>query len=122
MVAIHAIKKKLPLSLRKKLPSQIGIIGISPKVSRRLNKIYRGKDKATNVLSFFYSKKYAEILVCPAVVQREARAQKHSYKYQMTWMVLHGTLHLAGIHHERSKLSADRAEKLEQNILSKIFK
>lgn len=115
------IKKKLPLYLRKKLPSQIGIIAISPKASRRLNKIYRGKDKATNVLSFRFDKNYGEILVCPEVVRREARIQGNSYKYQMTWMVLHGMLHLAGLHHEKSKAAAKRVSDLEQKLLEGLF-
>lgn len=117
-----AIRKNLPSTLRKKLPQEVGVVEISPKVSRRLNKIYRNKDKPTNVLSFFYDKKYGEILLCLPVVRREAKTAGNTYKYQVTWMVLHGMLHLSGVHHEQSKNASDKAEKLEQQILSKIFK
>ena len=64
---------------------------------------------------------YGEIIVCPAVIRREAKAQKHSFDYQMTWMILHGMIHLAGVHHERSQLTTERVEILEKNILQRFF-
>lgn len=64
---------------------------------------------------------YGEILVCPEVVRREAREQGNTYKYQMTWMIIHGILHLAELHHERSKKAARRVELLERQILNKLF-
>lgn len=90
------------------------------KESRRLNHIYRGKDKATNILSFRYSKDYGEILVCPEVIRREAKAQGNTYKYQVTWMILHGMLHLAGLHHEKSLKTAKRVERIERDVPAKL--
>ena len=116
------IVKHLPQAVRKKLPADIGIIAVSEKKSQALNRTYRGKDKATNVLSFFYSKGYGEIIVCPAVIRREAKAAGHLFEYQMTWMIVHGMLHLSGVHHEGSLRAGRTFERIEQGVLRKIEK
>ena len=97
------------------------MISVSPKESQKLNGLYRGKDKATNVLSFRYDSEYGEVLVCPSVIQKEAREQNNSYEYQMTWMVVHGIIHLAEIHHEASELAAQHVDRLEKQVLNKFF-
>lgn len=107
--------------LRKRLPRRIVTVGIPRQESQRLNLIYRRKNKPASVLSFLYSSDYGEILICPEVVRREAKEQGNSYKYQMTWMVIHGMLHLAGLHHEKSKTLAARFSKLESKILQKLW-
>ena len=117
----NGIVKYLPQAMRKGLPADIQIAEVSEKESRRLNRLYRGKDKSANVLSFFYGKEYGEIIVCPSLIRREAKAQKHSFEYQMTWMILHGMIHLSGLHHEKSSGAARRAENIEQAILKKIL-
>ena len=115
------IVKRLPVFLKKQLPKKVAVISITEKTSRELNRTYRKKDKPTNVLSFKYGADYGEILVCSAIIRREAKEQGHSYRYQMTWMVLHGMLHLAGWHHERSRVATERVDGVERNILAKIF-
>lgn len=122
MVILHRkIVNSLPLSLRKKLPKKIVVAEINMKESRRLNRIYRDKDDAANVLSFRYGPDYGEILVCPEIIRREAKKQGNTYKYQMTWMVLHGMIHLAGVHHEQSQKVAIGVENMEQKLLHKLF-
>ena len=115
------IVKLLPQAIHSGLTADIWVAEVSEKEARRLNRLYRGKDKPANVLSFFYSKEYGEIIVCPAVIRREAKAEKHSFEYQMTWMILHGMIHLSGTHHEKSLALARRVENIEQEILEKLF-
>ena len=114
------IVKDLPQTVRKRLPAEILVVSVAEKESQRINRQYRNKDKAANVLSFRYSDAYGEILVCPAVIRREARAQGHTFHYQMTWYILHGMIHLAGMHHEQSRAAAEKVHRLEQRILAKI--
>lgn len=116
------IVKHLPQAIAKRLPADIAIVAVSAQESRALNRRYRKKDKATNVLSFRYGKEYGEIIVCPAVIRREAKSQKHAFEYQMTWYILHGMIHLSGLHHEVSASAAKKAEVIEQGVLSKLFK
>lgn len=114
------IVKHLPQAMRNKLSTDIAIVSVSEKKSLGLNRAYRNKRKPANVLSFFYGKEYGEIILCPVVIRREALEQKHSYKYQMTWMIVHGMIHLAGLHHETSARTRARFEKIEQDILKHI--
>lgn len=111
------IVKYLPQAIRNGLPAEIAVVAVSSQKSRALNRRYRKKDKAANVLSFRYSKEYSEILVCTAVIRREARAQKHSFAYQMTWYILHGIIHLSGLHHEASKAAEKEFSRTEQKVL-----
>ena len=112
------IVKSLPLALKKRLPKEIGIIEVSVQESLKLNRIYRGKKKPTNVLSFRYGQEYGEIIICPAVIRREAKEQGNSQAFQMTWMIVHGMLHLAGMHHEKSARMAEKVERIEQGVLA----
>ena len=103
------------------MPDEIKVVTISIAQTERLNRVYRKKDKPTNVLSLRYGNDYAEILVCPSVIRREAKERGHTYEYQMTWMVVHGMLHVAGMHHEKSRKIAAIMERLEKKILTRIF-
>lgn len=111
----------LPKTLQARLSKEIGVISVAPKESQKLNSIYRGKDKATNVLSFWYDDEYGEIILCSSVIRKEAKEQGNTYDYQMTWMLVHGIIHLAGLHHEESETIERRVARLEEQILQKFF-
>ena len=116
------VRPLLPEALKKKLPETVAVVLIDAKTSARLNLIYREKRKSTNVLSFYYDATYGELLICAAVVKAEAKAEGNSYEYQMTWMIVHGMLHLAGLHHEKSEAMEEKAERIESVILKKLVK
>ncbi len=74
---------------------------------RMLNRRYRGKDKPTNVLAFpaapapgVRPRPLGDVVICPAVLRREARAQGKSERAHWAHLVVHGTLHLVGYDHE----------------------
>jgi probable rRNA maturation factor len=89
--------------------------------SRRLNRRYRGKDHATNVLSFPYGTKplQGDLVVCAPVVAREAREQGKDVRAHHAHMLVHGLLHLAGLDHEGDR-DARRMEARERTILAKL--
>jgi probable rRNA maturation factor len=89
--------------------------------SRRINREFRGKDKATNVLSFPYSRKPLEgdLVICAPVVAREAREQGKSVRAHHAHMLVHGLLHLAGLDHQR-KRDAERMEGRERAVLARL--
>lgn len=73
--------------------------------ARNLNSAFRGKDYATNVLTFVYHDAGASILagdvvLCAPIVAREAREQKKSIQAHYAHLTIHGALHLAGMDHE----------------------
>ena len=91
--------------------------------SRRLNRRYRRKDHPTNVLSFPATVPQADgarplgdLVVCAAVVAREAREQDKSLAQHWAHMIVHGTLHLLGYDHER-RSDARRMERYEVGVL-----
>ena len=108
------------MAIAKRLPKEIVVIAVSSEESLRLNRRYLHKRKPTNVLSFLYGREYGEIILCPSVIRKEAKEQGNTQVFQMTWMVLHGMLHLAGLHHEKSHLMAKRVAHLEKKILAKF--
>lgn len=87
---------------------------------RRLNREFRGRDYATNVLTFIYSgpsaAAEADIVLCAQVVAREAREQDKSLSAHYAHLVVHGTLHALGHDHAKAA-AARRMEALETRIL-----
>lgn len=118
---IKKIRACMPEKEAAKLPEEVAMISLSPAKIRELNRVYREEDAPTNVLSFRYDGKYGEILVCPAVIRREAKAGGNSFQHQMTLMVVHGMLHLAGLHHEESATVAKLVKEIEAKIMDKLF-
>lgn len=93
---------------------------------RLLNRRYRGKDKPTNVLSFpappapgVRPRPLGDVLICPAVLRREARAQGKSEQAHWAHLVVHGTLHLVGYDHEGNG-DAARMERREVAVLKRL--
>jgi probable rRNA maturation factor len=89
---------------------------------RRLNRDYRGKDRATNVLTFGYAAApavQADIVLCVPVIRREAREQRKQYRDHLAHLVVHGVLHAHGYDHDRAE-HARRMERLEAAILARL--
>ena len=91
-------------------PVTLRIVGEAE--GRRLNRIYRGKNYATNVLTF----DTGDVVLCHPVIRREARAQGKSISAHYAHLVVHGCLHLRGYDHERKRV-AERMEAREIRIL-----
>jgi probable rRNA maturation factor len=89
---------------------------------RRLNRQYRGRDYATNVLTFIYEDRplAGDVVICAPVVAREAREQGKSLRAHHAHLVVHGLLHLQGLDHERSARDAEKMERRERAILRRL--
>ena len=88
--------------------------------SRRLNREFRGKDYATNVLTFDYQHApvvVADIVLCVPVVRREAREQRKGFREHLAHLVVHGVLHAQGHEHDGAR-DAKRMEAREVRILA----
>jgi probable rRNA maturation factor len=106
-------------SFRKWAAAQVLIRIVGEGEGRRLNKLFRGKDKATNVLSFGYGGRRGDIVLCHPVIAREAREQGKSLAAHYAHLVVHGVLHLRGHDHLR-KRDAARMERAEIRILRRL--
>ena len=100
----------------------VAVVGATE--SRRLNARYRGRDRATNVLSFPAAAQAAgagarplgDLVICPRVLRAEAVAQCKPLRAHWAHLVVHGTLHLLGYDHERDA-DARRMERREIAVL-----
>ena len=91
---------------------------------RRLNREFRGRDYATNVLTFVYDSDAAttlsgDLVLCVPVLKREARAQQKTLREHCAHLVIHGALHLQGYDHVSGK-DARVMEALETRLLSTL--
>lgn len=103
---------------------QVTVRFVAAREGRLLNRDFRGKDYATNVLTFVYESGEngiaGDIVVCLPVVLREARQQKKLDKSHMAHLIVHGVLHLQGYDHETGAGDARRMEDRERQILARF--
>ena len=89
---------------------------------RALNLAYRGRDYATNVLTFVYDERlplYGDVVICAPVVEREAQEQGKELLAHYAHLTLHAVLHLQGYDHQKQR-EADRMEARETALLLKL--
>ena len=91
---------------------------VGSREGRQLNRRFRKKNYATNVLSFPYEGS-GDIVLCHPVIVREARAQGKSVRAHYAHLVIHGVLHLRGHGHD-DKASARRMEAREIRLLARF--
>jgi len=96
---------------------------------RKLNKAYRGKDKATDVLSFEAPRMckkangfLGDIIISVPTAKRNAKEQKVSLKQELIRLAVHGTLHLLGYDHEgrSKKKDIQKMFSLQEKIVKKL--
>ncbi len=111
-------------------PAQITLRFVDATEGQILNRDYRGKDYATNVLTFAYNEDdgsdiaddavtQADIILCTDVLQREATEQNKTLVFHAAHLVIHGVLHAQGYDHESDE-EAEEMETLEIEILAAL--
>jgi probable rRNA maturation factor len=101
---------------------QVTIRLVDTDEGRALNSEYRGKDYATNVLSFPYDTEpvvTGDLVICPAVVAREAAEQNKPLAAHYAHLTVHGMLHLQGRDHDNDE-DAQAMEDEEREILAAL--
>jgi probable rRNA maturation factor len=123
----HRLRRWVRCALRG-APADITLRFVTENEARALNRDYRGKDYATNVLSFDYAtdaevpaeggnpRVWGDLVICVAVLVREAAEQGKPVEAHFAHLVVHGMLHLQGFDHE-SPEQAQVMEALETDIL-----
>lgn len=105
-------------------PAELTLRFVDAKEGRILNRDFRGKDYATNVLTFAYNEDdtaatLADIILCTDVLQKEAADQGKTMEAHATHLIVHGVLHAQGYDHETDQ-EADEMEALETKILARL--
>jgi probable rRNA maturation factor len=124
-----SLQEALPRPLLRKTvqaclfaPAELTLRFVDAEEGRTLNRDYRGKDYATNVLTFAYTEDeeaettQADIILCTEVLVKEAQEQKKTVQAHALHLVVHGVLHAQGYDHENDE-EAEEMEALEIEIL-----
>ena len=101
-------------------PADVTLRYVAEAEGWRLNREFRGKDYATNVLTFVYAHApllQGDVVICAPVVAREAREQGREAAAHHAHLLVHGLLHLQDYDHERGAREAARMERRERAIL-----
>ena len=106
-------------SFRRWIRGDVTVRIVGAREGRALNRRFRGRDKATNVLSFPYGRGRGDVVLCHPVVAREAREQGKSLAAHYAHLAVHGMLHLRGHDHAKAR-DAERMERAEVRILRRL--
>ena len=115
----HAVARAIRHALD--LDAEITVRIVGEEEGRALNKSYRQKDYATNVLTFDYAQEpvvMADLVLCAPVVAKEAKEQGKTLAAHYAHLLVHGTLHAQGWDHEASEADAEAMEAREIDILA----
>jgi probable rRNA maturation factor len=97
----HRVARWIRAALER--PAEIAVRIVDADEGQRLNREYRGRDYATNVLTFDYSREpvvSADLILCAPVIADEARKQRLPLEAHYAHLLVHGTLHAQGYQHE----------------------
>ena len=106
---------------------EVSLSLVTPEEIKELNKQYRGKDRATDVLSFPVEELFqpgeekilGDIVISTEAVMEQAREYSHSVEREIAYLFLHGLLHLLGYDHLESE-DKEKMRKVEKEILSQL--
>ena len=118
--AAASLRRWAAIALERDVAATLRFVGLAE--GRTLNAIYRGKDHATNVLTFVYDDAVplaGDIVLCAPVLRREARAGGVTLRAHCAHLVVHGMLHLQG-HDHATPREAARMEARETALLETL--
>ena len=115
----HKVARWIRHALALDAEITVRIVGLEE--GQQLNRDYRHKDYATNVLTFDYTQEpvvTADLVLCAPVVAREAAEQNKTLAEHYAHLIVHGALHAQGWDHETSEQDAQEMEAYETEILT----
>ncbi|MFA5361483.1 MAG: rRNA maturation RNase YbeY [archaeon] len=103
----------------------LSLVFVNKQEIKKLNKKFRGKDKATDVLSFDLSAEdgpaldqknnyLGEVVICPEIVKENSEKYKTDFEKELIKVFVHGVLHLLGYDHEGEEKKAEEMEEREK--------
>ena len=117
----HSVARWIRHALDSDAEITVRIVGAEE--GQALNRGYRQKDYATNVLTFDYTQAplvTADLVLCAPVVEREAREQGKTLQAHYAHLLVHGALHAQGYDHETNEGDALEMEALEIMLLDAL--
>jgi probable rRNA maturation factor len=108
------VKKWLMAAKLSKM--DLTIVFLDTAAAKKINREFRGKNYATDILSF----DGGELVLCPQVLKRQAKEHRHSFNAELGYMLIHGVLHLKGFDHEKSKSAAAKMFKIQDQVFDRL--
>ncbi len=149
-VALNIVGQERPLLSLSKGKTEISLAIVGNGRMRKLNKMYRGKNRVTDVLSFGNKsvlpylakafprlkrgqeiefveppngrKRLGEIILCYPQAKKQAKRLGHPLKEELAILLIHGILHLLGYEHEGEGPKAKEMREMEEKALAKVLK
>jgi len=117
--------QEVDVFLRRELKlgrKELTIVFLDPKPAKKLNKTYRKKDYPTDILSFLSDTpdELGELVICPQVLVKQAKEHDLSFKAELSYMLIHGVLHLLGYDHEKSKSEAKKMFDIQDQLFDRL--
>jgi probable rRNA maturation factor len=115
----HSVTRWIRHALQTDAEITVRIVDLEE--GRALNRDYRQKDYATNVLTFDYTQTpivTADLVLCAPVIAQEAKENHKTLQAHYAHLLVHGTLHAQGWDHETSETDAEAMEAREVRILA----
>ena len=117
----HSVARSIRHALQRDAEITVRIVDADEGLA--LNRDYRQKDYATNVLTFNYTEQplvTADLVLCAPVVAREAEENGKTLQAHYAHLLVHGTLHAQGHDHETGEQEAEEMEALETAIMLRL--
>ncbi len=119
LILIKQVCKKF-LALSKLKNKEVSLALVDDKEIRKLNKLYRGLSNITDVLAFDGEDNFlGEVIIDYAQIKRQARQIGSSIKQELTFVLVHGLLHLLG-YNDKTKKARAEMDKLTRRFMSKL--
>ena len=109
---------KVILRKERKQNLDLSLVFLKELKMQELNRVYRGKNKPTNVLSFQEEELgLGELVLCPAVIRKDAKKYGITFKAELIRIFIHGMMHLLGYDHEKDADFKRMSQKEEKYLL-----
>ncbi|KKP92009.1 MAG: putative rRNA maturation factor [Parcubacteria group bacterium GW2011_GWA2_36_10] len=110
------------ISKEFKLKQAISLALVSEAEIKNLNRVYRHKNKVTDVLSFNLDSTaiLGEVVICLAVAKKQAKENKKSLSAELKLLTIHGILHLLAFDHELNEAEYNKQEEMQNKILTEL--
>jgi probable rRNA maturation factor len=124
VLQINASLAQMPTRKKKLLTekAELTLVFLSAQEMKKINYQFRKKNKPTDILSFESSdpNSLGELLLCMDVLKKQAKENNHSLQSEITYMIIHGILHLLGYDHEESKAEEKKMFRLQDKCFAEV--
>lgn len=95
------------------------LVFVPKRESQKLHRMFLKKKRPADILSFDYGA-FGELVLAPELIWEEARRSGRPFFEEAVRLIIHGIVHLLGLHHERSRRLAEKTSRIEQIVFRRL--